>query len=622
MLKAITTFALLVFSSVCIANQLTPDKLKCQSPLYVSGVNIADKSSPASSLINYFAYFDIEYQDGGQKHGMMKNTQTGALNIARKQVTNNESFVTRDASAAFDLYVSSILRQEPSIRTPQSLSEMFKTYRLLHGKYRNTADLVEAVRIYELDPQLNLTQQLGVHLSLIDHVIHTSPVDKQLDYVEQLINVGVPVTSDAIRSAITARSAQLLSLLLAHFDENAPEHRIQTSFDKRFDKFSFVDYAVEVGNIEGLALILESNIGNRDRALETLLTSYSRNVNLENPDAFAQLIERYTSKLELLLNSGLSAPSNILLDTSAKLQPVLGKLTERLIDLAKTPESKAAGILEQQVTKEADDYLVELISATNRWPFFIFSYDKNCEKVPHDSHYRLDNIASQSEFKKWITANQSKKPKQFNALLAAKGDIYVDWYADIVRQQADNKNTSKRYYGNKKLMRKIYDYIEQGKWFEINSLMMSQDIEADDLAILRNEVLHLGLIMNAPQHITDGWFEEGVIIEDELLSKLIAEHEYVHTVVSKLEKNLTILSTEKSALYQASEAKNLQLVEALLQSKKLDKKYKTDKGMSALTWTLLNYTPDLKPQLQLLLKQQKNQLTALQHLLVKSNTID
>ena len=607
MLKAITTFALLMLSTVSIANQSASNKLKCKSPLYVSGVNIADKSSPASSLINYFAYFDIEYQEGGQKHGLIKNTQNGALNIARKQVTNNESFVMRDASVAFDQYVSSILRQEPSIKAPLSLSEMLKTYRLLHGKYRNTADLVEAVRIYELDPQLDLTQQLGVHLSLIDHVIHTNPGAKQLDYVEELINVGVPVTSDAIRSAITSHSGQLLSLLLAHFDENTPEHRTQTNFDRRFDKFSFVDYAVEVGSIEGLGLILESNIGNRDRALETLLISYSRNVNLENPDAFAKLIERYNSKLELLLNAGLSAPSNILLDTSAKLQPVLGKLTERLIDLAKTPQAKAAGVLEKQVTKEADEYLAELISATNRWPSFIFSYDKNCEKVPHDSHYRLDNLARQSEFKKWIAANQSKKPQQFNTLLAAKGDIYVDWYADIARKHAadKNKHTSKRYYGNKKLMRKIYDYIEQGKWFEINSLMMSQDIEADDLAVLRNEVLHLGLIMNAPQHITDGWFQEGVTIEQELRNQLIVEPEYALTVVSKLEKNLTILSTEKSALYQASESKNLELVEALLESKKLDQKYKTDKGMSALTWTLLNYTPDLKPQLQLLLKQQK-----------------
>ena len=580
----------------------------CHSALYVSDVMSNLTQYNNQSLINLLKYF----KENGYKSHEIRNI-----------LINSELYDRTEVETASILFEPPIYMSEKVNK--EQLLYNFKKIDKFKGDYQSIAD---AVKVGELDVNMNLSFFYGHPKSIIEFLLEKKGTLPDISIFQSLVNSGVPIRPNTILNALSPNvETNVLLLMIKHLPDSERNHHWNEFFNGGFN-YSYTSFAAKYSKQESLKIILEKSLGDRSDAINVLLKDKMQYDQRPKPLDILQLAEDsniFNTKLDMLLEHDIPVDADIL---SSYLSSRSALKEEQIILL----KQKAKNISQESFDRIDDDlrnaviiYAERLQIAQKTWPEFIFSYDPSCKNIPKNSHYRFDNLLEKKILLDLTAKRKATDTKPMIERMKLMGDIYVDWYIKSYilpniplepKIKADRSN--KKFRSTSTLMN---TNIVLGNWSKIGDSLNSRSIPLDYIYRNNTFLIEIGIQERVPQDILFDWFNLGVPIHNSSLDELLAIPEYSEFTIDLLKKGKLINKSHKSVLFQAVRQKNIRLIKLLLEPKFKSEPFNNNLGLTALDWTLLNYSSDIEPLLNLLLKQEIHLVSEQKELLTKLNNL-
>lgn len=574
------TTALVCTSFTANALTIIPKKTQCLAPLYVSGNHLVKTTNAVQSL----KLFVNDY------HPKIP------LDVLQNLMVSTHLFDSSDVKKA----IKGANSHNAASQTQPDASQLKSTISLLrkiNREYKDIKQLIGAVENNKVDALMEYhLPDKGQH-SLINFALQKKPTTAD---VQKLIDLGARVYPSTIFDAIDYDNPDILDVLLQYFDDTNSQHNNYTS------------YAVTYGSYDIIKTVVNARIGQTTGTLEKLLNRYALQLKQSSlePSNDSQS-QAFRSKLRLLLDSGFTTAPQIAQQALIDFKGHLDDLTPKLAHIAQSPQELNPSI-HPKVKADAIEYLTELKTAKKQWPSFIFAYDKHCIKAPAKSHYHVDNLLTPAELKKLLSDNRDQPIEFVSQVFKTHGDIYQDWYQLHITKPLGEPAKTKQ---NHKDIVRLFKLMLDENWPDIEDFRQQQKADKTSNYVIDRQLINIGITANVPDFMIEQWHDSGAVLDHDSFQKLLANPQYNQWVIDKLKQNKLPIVSHKSVLYHAAASGNFALLKKLLITKGIAPEHKTDSGVSALTWTLLNFStannPDIKQQLDLLLKHTKT-LTAMQ----------
>lgn len=580
----------------------------CHSALYVSDVMSNRTQYNNQSLINLLNF----YKKGGFNSQEILNILIGSKLYDRTEVET--------ASILFEppIYMSEKVNKE-------QLLYNFKQIDKFKGDYQSIAN---AVKAGELDINMNLSVFYGHPKSIIEFLLENKGTLPDISIFQSLVDSGVPIRPNTILNALSPNvETNVLLLMIKHLPDSERNHHWNEFFNGGFN-YSYTSFAAKYSKQESLKIILAKSLGDRSDAINVLLKDKMQYDQRPKPVDILQLAEDnniFNTKLDMLLEHDIPVDADILSSYLSSRSALKEEQKILLKQKVKNITLEAFDKIDDDLRNAVVTYAKRLKIAQKTWPEFIFSYDPSCKKIPKNSHYRFDNLLEKKILLDLLAIKKATDTKPMIERMKLMGDIYVDWYIKSyifpnmpLEPKVKADRTNKKFINTSTL---INTNIVLGDWSKIGDSLNSRNIPLDYLYRNNTFLIEIGIQERVPQDILFDWFSLGVPIHNSSLDELLAIPEYSEFTIDLLKKGKLINKSHKSVLFQAVRQKNIRLIKLLLEPKFKSEPFNNNLGLTALDWTLLNYSSGIEPLLNLLLKQETHLSSEQKDLLTKLNTL-